>query len=80
MSYFTIYRYLHSKSLSAVDEMVNNIKILIIGAGAAGIAAASHLFKNGSQNLLILEAENRIGGRINTVAFCKYEKKQIFFS
>lgn len=73
MSFFTIYRYLHFKFHSSVPKMVNDAKILIIGAGAAGIAAASHLFKNGFQNLLILEAENRLGGRINTVPFCKYK-------
>lgn len=54
-------------------KMVNDAKILIIGAGAAGIAAACRLVENGFQNLLILEAENRIGGRINTVRFCKYK-------
>ncbi|XP_015837020.2 lysine-specific histone demethylase 1A [Tribolium castaneum] len=41
--------------------------IIIIGAGPAGIAAASKLFENSFTNLLILEAENRIGGRINSV-------------
>lgn len=44
-------------------------KIIIIGAGASGFAAASKLISNGVQNVTILEAENRIGGRINTVQF-----------
>lgn len=43
--------------------------ILIIGAGASGIAAATKLYENGFQNLTILEAENRIGGRIKTIPF-----------
>lgn len=43
--------------------------ILIIGAGASGIAAATKLFENGFRNLTILEAESRIGGRINTVPY-----------
>jgi monoamine oxidase len=38
---------------------------LIIGAGAAGIAAARHLYDAGQQ-ILVLEARNRIGGRIWT--------------
>ena len=46
--------------------------VIIIGAGAAGIAAASRLFKNGFKKVTILEAENRIGGRINTTTFSKY--------
>ncbi|XP_058828035.1 spermine oxidase-like [Topomyia yanbarensis] len=44
-------------------------KILIIGAGAAGIAAATRLHKNGITDFVILEASNRIGGRIRTVLF-----------
>ncbi|KOC63640.1 Spermine oxidase [Habropoda laboriosa] len=44
-------------------------KTIIIGAGAAGIAAATRLMKNGLENVTILEAKNRIGGRINTVDF-----------
>ncbi|XP_044017962.1 spermine oxidase-like isoform X1 [Aphidius gifuensis] len=49
--------------------MVNSEKIIIIGAGAAGISAGCHLYKHGFKNLTILEAKNRIGGRINTVEF-----------
>ncbi|XP_055534171.1 spermine oxidase-like [Wyeomyia smithii] len=44
-------------------------KILIIGAGAAGIAAATRLYESGFRNLTILEAENRIGGRIHTIPY-----------
>lgn len=43
--------------------------VLIIGAGAAGIAAGSKLLKHGFDNLTILEAEGRIGGRVNSVFF-----------
>jgi len=44
-------------------------KVVIIGCGAAGLAAASRLIKNGltPENLIILEAQDRIGGRIHTV-------------
>lgn len=48
-----------------------NKKIVIIGAGASGIAAATKLIENGFKNLVILEAEHRIGGRIHTVPFGK---------
>ncbi|XP_014205598.1 spermine oxidase-like isoform X2 [Copidosoma floridanum] len=44
-------------------------KVLIIGAGAAGIAAASRLLDRGLKNLVILEAKDRIGGRVHTVKF-----------
>ncbi|XP_026479214.1 spermine oxidase-like [Ctenocephalides felis] len=43
--------------------------IIIIGAGAAGIAAAVKLIKNGLKNVVILEASDRIGGRIYTTNF-----------
>ncbi len=46
-----------------------NRKIVIIGAGASGVAAATKLIKNGFTSVMLLEAENRIGGRINTVPF-----------
>lgn len=46
-----------------------NSKIVIIGAGASGIAAGSKLVTAGFTNLTILEAESRIGGRIDTNAF-----------
>jgi spermine oxidase len=50
--------------------MASNIpKIVIIGAGAAGIAAATRLLENGMNDLIVLEAENRIGGRIHSVEF-----------
>ncbi|XP_055607205.1 spermine oxidase-like [Uranotaenia lowii] len=44
-------------------------KIIIIGAGASGIAAASRLYESGFRNILILEATDRIGGRIHSVPF-----------
>ncbi|KAH8257379.1 hypothetical protein KR038_008080, partial [Drosophila bunnanda] len=44
-------------------------RILLIGAGVSGIAAATRLLQNNFGNVQILEAENRIGGRINTTYF-----------
>ncbi|XP_053664032.1 spermine oxidase-like [Anopheles marshallii] len=41
--------------------------VLIVGAGGAGIAAATRLLERGFRNLTILEAENRIGGRIHSM-------------
>lgn len=43
--------------------------IVIIGGGAAGIAAATKLLSNGFKNIIILEAQNRIGGRVNTIPY-----------
>lgn len=44
-------------------------KIVIIGAGASGVAAATKLLANGFKHVQILEASNRLGGRINTIPF-----------
>jgi len=43
-----------------------NNTILIIGAGAAGLAAAAALAKSGKK-VTVLEARERTGGRINTI-------------
>lgn len=50
----------------------NQPNVIIVGAGASGIAAASKLFQNGFKNVKILEAENRIGGRVFTTKFGKF--------
>lgn len=46
-----------------------NKRVVIIGAGASGLTAASKLLAKGFKNVIILEAEQRIGGRIYTVPF-----------
>lgn len=46
-------------------------KIIIIGAGIAGISAAHHLVKNGETDFKILEGRNRIGGRIISIPLGK---------
>jgi monoamine oxidase len=43
--------------------------IAIIGAGIAGLAAAQKLYANGFNDVIVLEATNRIGGRIHTIPF-----------
>lgn len=42
-------------------------KVIIIGAGMAGLSAANHLIKNGSTDFRILEARGRTGGRIVSI-------------
>eukprot|EP00058_Branchiostoma_floridae_P026209 XP_002611699.1 hypothetical protein BRAFLDRAFT_63612 [Branchiostoma floridae] len=44
-------------------------KVIIIGAGISGIAAAKTLQDNGVQDFIILEGSDRIGGRMRLVDF-----------
>jgi len=43
---------------------VSKHKVIIIGAGIAGLAAATHLSQHDMNDFIVLEAQNRIGGRI----------------
>jgi len=43
---------------------VSKHKVIIIGAGIAGLAAATHLSQHNMNDFIVLEAQNRIGGRI----------------
>ncbi|XP_037943146.1 peroxisomal N(1)-acetyl-spermine/spermidine oxidase-like, partial [Teleopsis dalmanni] len=52
---------------NAGDTVATRVKVLIVGAGMAGLSAANHLKQNGCENFRILEARNRIGGRIVSI-------------
>ncbi|XP_008543772.1 spermine oxidase-like [Microplitis demolitor] len=47
-------------------------RVIVVGSGASGIAAASRLLQYGFNNTTILEAENRIGGRIYSIEMGDY--------
>jgi monoamine oxidase len=46
----------------------SEIDVAVIGAGAAGIGAARRLAEAGSVSLMVLEARDRVGGRVHTIA------------
>ena len=72
LSYYSIFLLINlGVQIISADEP----KIIIIGAGPAGIAAASKLLENGISDITILEAEDRIGGRVFTT---KFGKKRLF--
>lgn len=53
-------------SLNNTDnaEPSRTCKIVIVGAGMAGLSAANHLLKNNISDFILLEGRNRVGGRI----------------
>ncbi|KAK9884537.1 hypothetical protein WA026_007378 [Henosepilachna vigintioctopunctata] len=56
---------MENNAKSSDNEVTKNkYKVIIIGAGIAGLSAAFHLTKNGMNDFILLEARNRIGGRI----------------
>ncbi|KYN06719.1 Peroxisomal N(1)-acetyl-spermine/spermidine oxidase, partial [Cyphomyrmex costatus] len=56
---------------SKTCDLPKETEIVIVGAGAAGIAAASRLLQKGVNDFVTLEANDRIGGRICTKDFGK---------
>jgi spermine oxidase len=48
---------------------MSNKSVIVIGAGVAGISASVKLIENGIDDVTILEAGNRIGGRLHSVPF-----------
>ncbi|XP_034669205.1 protein anon-37Cs [Drosophila subobscura] len=46
-----------------------NARIVVIGAGLAGLSAAQHLLSHGFRRTVVLEATERYGGRINSQRF-----------
>ncbi|OWA51963.1 putative Peroxisomal N(1)-acetyl-spermine/spermidine oxidase [Hypsibius exemplaris] len=51
-------------SSSAATSSRSGVRVVIIGAGAAGLSAAQRLNELGFRHVTILEAQNRTGGRV----------------
>ena len=49
------------------DDLENYFQFIVLGGGVSGLSAASHLAKNGFRDFRLLEARNRLGGRIATM-------------
>lgn len=60
------------------NKFSGNIKVAIVGAGEAGLAAASELKKIGC-NITIFEASKRVGGRAYTYYFDRLNKSYCEF-
>ncbi|XP_017487313.1 PREDICTED: protein anon-37Cs [Rhagoletis zephyria] len=51
------------------DKPRNEVAVVVVGGGLAGLSAANHLIKNGFKRTIILEATDRCGGRIISKQF-----------
>lgn len=51
-------------------------QVVIIGCGISGLAAASKLIKKGIEDFVIIEAQDYVGGRINSIDYSKKFFKQ----
>lgn len=61
---------LSSEPREASVKMVSvpsHVRVCIIGAGVAGLGAAQRLIQSGVDDIVVLEADDRIGGRIHTI-------------
>lgn len=45
-------------------SMSDRHSVIVLGAGMAGISAAERLVANGYNDVIVLEARDRIGGRV----------------
>jgi uncharacterized protein with NAD-binding domain and iron-sulfur cluster len=57
-------------------EMEEKYRVVIIGAGIAGLSCAKYLIENDINDFVIIEAHNQIGGRCQTIQLCKYFTKE----
>lgn len=58
--------------LTRADVNVNTTyDVIVVGGGVAGLSACAQLAQSGFKNILLLEASNRLGGRINTIQYGK---------
>ena len=76
--FFCASQLFHSLSVSDAERQhpyspkrakTRRTKVLILGAGVAGITAAKTLQENGVKEFLILEAQDYIGGRFKQQSF-----------
>ncbi|KAG7190625.1 hypothetical protein KM043_006709 [Ampulex compressa] len=59
------------KIQNTTKQIIERKKVVIIGAGIAGLAAAKTLEDANFKNYLLLEAQERIGGRIHSIPWNK---------
>lgn len=54
--------------MGVLAQIVNR-RVVVVGAGLAGYSTAAKLIEEGITDIVVLEAEDRIGGRVHTVPY-----------
>lgn len=60
-----------SSTYSKLTNETTSGKIVVVGGGIAGLSVCYYLQQNGIKDYVLIEASDRIGGRIQTVPFGK---------
>ncbi|XP_068202521.1 uncharacterized protein [Palaemon carinicauda] len=55
-----------------MGSIMRQVSVCVIGAGVSGLGAAQKLVEYGIKNIVVLEAQDRVGGRIHTVPHGDY--------
>lgn len=55
--------------INANDIKQNTYDVIILGGGVSGLAALNNLIQNGINNILLIEANTKVGGRLKTDIF-----------
>lgn len=78
------------QNISTIDGKEENVgtnslkpareaQVVIVGAGLAGLAAAQRLYESGIRDVMVLDSQNRIGGRVQTIDHSDYLLELVSF-
>jgi len=58
-------------------KLMTTVKVIVMGAGVAGLSAARYLEDSGKATVIVLEGRDRIGGRVHTYQFPALPQEQL---
>lgn len=70
---------IESKRYKRDSNVTNVYDVIVIGAGVSGLSTCAQLIQNGIKNILLIEAGNRLGGRVNTISYGLNNKNNKFY-